>query len=564
MKRLTIVAALLVALLVGIAALAGAATGAKPAPGEVTLQFLAVSDWHGQLEPIGSGAAATGGAAVIKAYWDIDRANNPNTLAFTAGDAYGASPPISNFFDEVPAVQALRMMGINADTFGNHNFDRGVSHLQQMIDVASAPAGEQPGRPFKYVAANLKNLEQNLSGVDAFTFFRVAGLKVAVIGAVNEEAPTLVNPAGLGTLEITDAAAAINRRAAQARKNGADVVLVLTHKGVRGFTDGVPFGELIDLAEAVKGVDVIFGDHTDIQYEGVHNGVRVVEARSKGLSYSKTSLRFKQGEGVLGTSTQFVVPLANAVTPDPDIAALVADYRARIAPIMSTVIGTSGVKILRSDSCGRADGRLCESLVGNVTTDALRSAYGTDFAITNSGGLRAALTCPDAGSAGFCPSSAATPPFPITRGSVLGVLPFGNVSVTLMVSGAEVKSFLENGVSAMPGANGRFPQVSGLCFTYDVSLPAGSRVTSIVRQAATGSCSTEAVLPGSTYTLATNDFMAQGGDGYPVVMPRATTRNIMDADLAAYVTAASPLNPTIQGRINCTTSGAVACPVQTP
>jgi 2',3'-cyclic-nucleotide 2'-phosphodiesterase (5'-nucleotidase family) len=292
----------------------------------------------------------------------------------------------------------------------------------------------------------------------------------------------------------------------------------------------------------------------------VHNGIRVVEARSKGASYSKTSLTFKQGQGVLGTSTQFVVPLANAVTPDPDVQALVNGYRAQLAPILGTVIGSSNVEVLRSDSCGRADGRLCESLVGNVVTDALRTTYGTDFAITNSGGLRAALTCPAAGSAGFCPSGITPPPFPITRGSVLGVLPFFNVSVTLSVTGAEVKSFLENGVSAMPGANGRFAQVSGLCFTYDVSLPVGSRVTRIVRQAADGACTTDAVLPGTTYTLATNDFMAQGGDGYPVVMPRATTRNIMDADLADYVTRNSPLNPTLQGRITCTTSGATACP----
>ena len=560
MKRLTIVAAVLATLLVGVAVLAGAATTAKAAPGDVELQFLAVSDWHGQLEPV----SGVGGAAVIKAYWDIDRANNPNTLAFTAGDAYGAAPPISSAFREVPAVQALRMMGIDADTFGNHNFDKGVGHLQEMIDLASAPAGAQPGKPFRYLAANLRNVEDNLSGVDPSAWFRVGGLKVAVIGAVNEEAPTLVSPTALGTIEITNASAAINKRAEIARKAGADVVVVLTHKGVRGFTNGAPFGELIDLANEVRGVDVIFGDHTDIQYTGVHNGVLVVEARSKGLSYSKTSLTYRRGVGVVSKSAQFVTPLANAVTPDSQIQALVSDYRARLAPVLGTVIGSSTVEILRSDACGQSAGRTCESKVGNVVADALRTAYGTDLAITNSGGLRAALTCPAAGSAGFCPTTGTTPPYPITRGSVLGVLPFGNVSVTLSVSGAEVKTFLENGVSAMPGVNGKFPQVSGLCFTYDISRAPGSRVTSIVRQGADGSCTTEAVAPGSTYTLAINDFMAGGGDGYPNVASRSTSRNIMDADVADYVAARSPLSPAIQGRIVCTTSGTTACPVQVP
>ncbi len=127
---------------------------------------------------------------------------------------------------------------------------------------------------------------------------------------------------------------------------------------------------------------------------------------------------------------------------------------------------------------------MCESLIGNVTTDALRLTYNTDFAITNSGGLRADLTCPTTDlPSDFCPAYT-PPPYPITRGQVLGVLPFGNVVFTVDISGAELKTFLENGVSLMPSANGRFPQVSGLCFTYDIEAAAGSRVLSAVRQAA--------------------------------------------------------------------------------
>ena len=563
MKRLTIVAGLLAAFMVGIAAFATAATKDKPAPGEVTVQFLAVSDWHGQLDPLNG----IGGAAAIASYWDQDRALNPNTVALTAGDAYGATPPISNFFEEVPAVQALRMMGISVDTFGNHNFDRGTGHLQKMIDVASAPEGVQPGTPFRYLVANLSNLGENLQGVDKWGWLKVAGLKIAVIGAVNEEAPTLVKPGSFGTMVPTDAAEAINKRAEVARDAGADIVIVITHKGLRGFdTDGQPFGELIDLANAVEGVDVIFGDHTDIQYTGTHNGVLVVEARSKGVSYSRTQVTVKDGV-VTAKSSQFITPTAALVTPDPDIAAMIANYRTQIAPIMSTQIGTSSVAVPRSDSCGRADGRLCESLVGNIVSDAMRLTYGTDFAITNSGGLRADLTCPTVdNSADFCPAFT-PPPFPITRGQVNGVLPFGNVVVTLSVDGAELKSFLENGVSSMPGANGRYPQVSGLCFTYDVAAAVGSRVQSVKRQAADGSCTGAAVdlTAGSTYTLAINDFMSTGGDGYPNVASRVTSRDIMDQAVADWIGANSPLTPALQGRIVCTDSVAPdSCPVKLP
>jgi 2',3'-cyclic-nucleotide 2'-phosphodiesterase (5'-nucleotidase family) len=196
----------------------------------------------------------------------------------------------------------------------------------------------------------------------------------------------------------------------------------------------------------------------------------------------------------------------------------------------------------------------------------MRLTYGTDFAITNAGGLRSDLTCPTMDIAtDFCPPYT-PPPFPITRGQVLSVLPFGNVVVTLSVNGAELKQLLENGVSAMPGANGRFPQVSGLCFTYDISAPPGSRVTGAARQAVDGSCTGAPVdlTAASTYSISENDFMANGGDGYLFLYDRAVTQGIMDQVLADYISASSPLNPAIQGRIICTSSGATACPVPVP
>jgi 2',3'-cyclic-nucleotide 2'-phosphodiesterase (5'-nucleotidase family) len=570
MRKVTVGLALGAVLLLGAASVAsggsstaGAAKKGGPAA-PVSLQILTVSDWHGQLEPI----SGVGGAAVISSYWKADRLANPNTLTFTAGDAYGAAPPTSSFFDEAPAVRALRMMGVQADTFGNHNFDKGVAHLQRMIDLAKSP--QEQGGKFRYIVSNLDNLEANLDGVKAFEFFEVAGVQVAVIGAMNEEAPELVRPGSLGTLEILNAASSVNHWARVVRSAGADVVVVLTHKGVRGFTAGQPFGELIDLANAVEGVDVILGDHTDIQYSGVHNGALVVEARSKGLTYAKTQLTVTPGAGVTAKSASFVTPLASAVAPDPAIQAMIDQLKTDLKPILGTVIGTSSVEILRSDSCGRADGRLCESKVGNQTTDALRFTYGTDFAITNSGGLRNALTCPPAGGGdGLCP--AFTPaPWLITRGQVLAVLPFGNVAATLTVNGAELKQYLENGVSSMPGANGRFPQVSGLCFSYDIAALAGSRVGIVNRQAADGSCTGGPVdlSAAASYSLATNDFVAAGGDGYPNLISRATTREILDAVLADYVTAGSPISPAVTGRIVCTDANGAAtapsCPVQVP
>ena len=136
---------------------------------------------------------------------------------------------------------------------------------------------------------------------------------------------------------------------------------------------------------------------------------------------------------------------------------------------------------------------------------------------------------------------------------MLAVLPFGNVVSTVTVTGTELKSFLENGVSLMPAANGRFPQVSGLCFTYNIEATAGSRVTGAVRLAADGTCTGSPVTfgAGDSYTLAINDFMAAGGDGYPNVAGRSTSRDLMDQVVADYVSANTPISPSIQGRIVC-------------
>ena len=576
------------ALLVPVAALAHHKPGHDGGPpitppGQpLTIQFLNVSDWHGQIDPLDIfGVGRRGGASVISTYWQNDRANHDGpTLTLTAGDDFGATPPISNFFEEVPAILAQRMMGIQVGTLGNHNFDRGIDHLQQMIDLAGAPAGAEPGSPFHYVSANLQNRDANLDGVEDYRIFDLGGVKVGVVGVTNPEAPELVFPGSFGTIVPTDPAAAAMEAQAAARAAGAQFVVALIHAGVRGFDNGSPFGELIDFANNVSGFDIIFGDHTDVQFSGVINGQLVQENLSKGRTYSRTFLTVQPKAGqVLERSIEFVEPICLAVStetgactdtplgaPDPDLEAMLDPFRAELIPILSEVIGNSDTPIPHADKCGTENGRSCESLVGNTVTDAMRETYGTDFAITNSGGIRANLTCLAAGGSGFCPAD--TSNNPITVGQVLTVLPFGNQSATLDLTGAQFEAMLENGVSR-EGAQGRFPQVSGFCFTYDIQQPAGSRVTGAVFQAADGSCTGPAVdlTSGTTYSVTTNDFMASGGDGYPNNAALMVTRNLMANDVVDWVRTNSPLSPEIQGRITCTdsdTAAAPACPTVLP
>jgi 5'-nucleotidase len=535
----------------------------------VTIQILAVSDWDAQLDPLSVAGVSVGGAAVLSAYFGGERSANPRTLTLTAGNAFGASPPLSSFFDDVPAILAMRLMGFDADTLANHNFDRGLTYLQRLINLAGAPAGAEPGTAFQYVSANLKHRDANLTGVKDFEIFDVDGVKVAVIGLTNPDAPALVTGGNFGTIEVTDPVVAANRARAGARRAGATVFVALVSAGVTAIDPdtGAATGPLIEFASGVRGFDVILGGQTDVEFAAIVNNALVVQNRSKGQTYARVGLTVDPRNGrIRSRGHAFVIPGAGAVTPAPAVVQMLDAYRAELPALLGAVIGSSTVFVSRVDACGRIDGLLCESLAGNVVTDAMRVTSGSEFAITNAGGIRADVTCPTMDDASdFCPPYT-SPPFLISRGQVLTALPFGNTVVTLRVDGAELRTILENGVSSLPEPHGRFPQVSGLCFTYDISGPLGGRVMGAVRQAADGSCTGAPVglTSASTYSVAVNNFMASGGDGYPVLIGRAAMGDPMDEVVASHIAAHTPISPAIQRRIVCTTSGATACPTTTP
>jgi 2',3'-cyclic-nucleotide 2'-phosphodiesterase (5'-nucleotidase family) len=570
---------------------------------EITI--LDISDYHGQLVPLAEAADnlaspgvnasfGIGGAAFLKPWFDIYRAEATNgSLTIAAGDSVGATPPISSFFGDTPTIETMNMMGFSADGLGNHNFDKGQAYLRNtLIPLANFP----------YVSANVVDPVTNDPPAEwsKSRVFTLGGVKVALVGFTNDDAPTLVSPTAFSPFVVKNSLAEVNKRAGQLRKQKIPVIVAFGHLGATAGTLTAPTGPLIDLANGVTNVDAVIGDHTDFQVlTSLGNGVLVTENRSKGIRFTRVRL-------VLDTSTNSVTyktadfhkPWDIGVTPDAAIQAKIDGLNAQLAPIFNIVLGQSTVIIPRSDACaaatGRTDGRACESLIGDLVTDAIRSQYGTDFALTNSGGLRADLTCPaaptDPNSNDFCPPSLYPVPdgnghYPITRGQVLGVLPFGNVSATLTINGAELKDYLETAVSSLPVVNnGRFGQVSGLCFTFDIQgAPAqfgsngimisgtGSRVVGAVRQAADGSCTGAPISFDASvnYTLTTNDFTAGGGDGYPNNRSRITTRDILDQDLADYLGSvpSGVVSPAIQHRIHCTdsdTSVAPACPVGSP
>ncbi|MEY4438282.1 MAG: hypothetical protein RL249_694, partial [Actinomycetota bacterium] len=166
--------------------------------------------------------------------------------------------------------------------------------------------------------------------------------------------------------------------------------------------------------------------------------------------------------------------------------------------------------------------RAGETPMGNYLADLMRSRMKTDFAITNGGGLRdtfPAATYKVVNTSYKRPGAGVTGPFDVTLGDAISVLPFGNAVVTTKISGTQLWGALENGVSQYPSA-GRFPQISGFKFTFDSSKAVGSRVLTVT------TLDGKAIAKDATmYTVATNDFMLYGGDGYTFFNPTMAKNN---------------------------------------
>jgi 2',3'-cyclic-nucleotide 2'-phosphodiesterase (5'-nucleotidase family) len=534
--------------------------------------ILDISDYHGQLVPLteaadnlaapGANPAFTiGGSAFLKPWFDVYRAESQNgSITVAAGDSIGATPPISSFFGDKPTIEMMNAMGFNADGLGNHNFDKGQTYLRtEIIPLANYP----------FLSSNVLDANNTTPAEwKPSEVFSLDGGKFGLVGFTNEDAPTLVFPNAFDPFHVANRVSTVQAEVNRLRAQGLKTIVVMGHDGATAGTLTNPTGPIVDLADQLTGVDVVIGDHTDFQVISRRgNKTLVTENRSKGIRFTRIRIVVDPTtKTAVYTTADFHKPWDIGVTADPAIQARITDLNEQLKPIFAVLTGNAKKAIPRADQCGNGNGRTCESLVGGVSTDAIRATYNTpafptDFAITNSGGIRADLTCPTTDNpSDFCPAFT-PPPYPITRGQVNTVLPFGNIAVTLTVNGAELKSMLERGVSAMPAVDGRFPQVSGLCFTYNIEAAVGSRVTGAVRADAAGNCLATPVdlTAAASYNIVSNDFTISGGDGYPNFASRMHTQSILDQVVADYIAAQTAanllLNPVVKafpdGRINC-------------
>ncbi|MBI3327118.1 MAG: 5'-nucleotidase C-terminal domain-containing protein [Nitrospinae bacterium] len=532
---------LLFVLIVLLPSLASAADGGKNLR---RITIVSVSDWHAQLEPISltidDKQQQVGGAAILKYYFDQERQRNPRgTLIVTAGDAFGATPPLSSFFEDVPGIEAQNAMGFNIDTLGNHSFDYGLDRLRKLMDQAKFP----------YVAANIVGRDGRTIA-PPYRIFTKNGVKVGVIGIGHPRTPEVVFPGRTGDYQFLDPVPVINQHAKRLRRQGAHLVIVIAHIGADAIgADGMPLGPLGDVANAVKGVDVLIGDHSDVSVNTVVNKVIVVENKSKGVQYAVIDIEYDiHKKAILTQSVTQKRPLVEGATPDKNVQAIIDKYQAKLQPLFDQKVGETAMVLSRS--------RQEESLLGNLETDILRKTYQTQLAFDASGALRSDIP------SSYQPANktlrrtgsgyAAGPPYDIVQGDFFSVFPFGNVAVTFKITGKVLWEALENGLShgAFEGGKfantaGRFPQISGFKYHFDPRKPAGERIVSV-----TLADGTPIPKDNKEYTVVTGDFVFYGGDGFTMLNTGSgTTRELVADTISRVVQQMGTISVKSEGRI---------------
>jgi 2',3'-cyclic-nucleotide 2'-phosphodiesterase (5'-nucleotidase family) len=368
---------------------------------------------------------------------------------------------------------------------GNHEFDFGKQvFLQRMAEAT-----------FPIYSANLRGPDgKPLPNFRDRSMVTLDGVRIGLTGATFDDTPRVSSSEDL---RFGPTVATAKEQADLLRQEGADFIVAVVHADRKQDYD----------LFATRAVDLILTGHDHdlfINYDGrdvmVESGYDAHYVTAIDVTIS---VKVQDGRRVATWWPQFRVIDTATVTPDPEVAAEVAKFEAELSREMDVPLATTMVEL---DS-RNATVRTREAAIGNLVADAMRASSKADVAITNGGGIRAGRVYP--------------PGTKITRRDVLAEMPFSNRVVTVTITGAALKRAIENGLAQLPNAGGRFPQVSGMTVTATLRRPPGERVTAI---RVGGAPLDETRL----YTVATNDFLARGGDGY--TMFAAAARQLADSD----------------------------------
>ena len=551
LRSARIFTALVAAIVLAMTLIWTATARSAPTPNDrtVKIQVLSTNDFHGRLNPQTVNGAPAGGAAWLAAYLERAEADNPEgTLTMDGADLVGAAPLESAAFEDRPTIDVANAIGYDDVTFGNHEFDAGTDTLTKQVDWATFPywsanvIDQTTGKPFLHPAP--------------YEIFQRRGVNIGVIDLTTEATPMIVNPSGIAGLTFASTVKSTNLAVAKLKRKDIHTIVIVGHLGTdqclpepKPGCDGnklatdpndIAKNEAAKLAREVDDdVDLIVAGHTHQGVNTIIDGKRVVEAYSYGTAYADVDMQVSTDTGDVASSSANVIRTwhydpktgKQAILPDAGVQQIVDEANAAVAPIKDEVVGHTNVDLTRTQVPSAPPGG--ESNLGDVATDAMNwqadqlEGGAVDFAFANSGGIRADILAGD-----------------VTFGEVYAAFPFQNVLTTTTLTGAQVKQVLEQGASGQFG----MVQVSGLSFTYNPSLPVGSRVTSVTVKA-TG----QPLDPAANYRVATNDFMYNGGDNY--TMFKQGTNPVIYSDqvlydvLSGYFQQFSPINQQIEGRI---------------
>ncbi|MDC1449942.1 5'-nucleotidase/apyrase family protein [Candidatus Thioglobus sp.] len=493
----------------------------------LNLTILHTNDFHARFRPISKydnncsaesnaeGKCFGGSARLITAIEDA-RSRHENTVLLDGGDQFQGTL-FYNLYKGKVAAEMMNKLGYDGMTVGNHEFDDGPETLRAFMDAVNFPV----------LMANANvDMEPELKGkLQKSTVIERSGHKIGLIGLVTEDVVDISSPGD--NIIFTDAITAAQAEVDSLTAAGVGIIILMSHSSYE-----------IDkeIAANTTGIDVIVGGHDNAYlsnisdrakgpYPTVVNGTQIVQAYAYGKYLGELSVVFDD-EGKVISATGEPITIDGSVNENSQIVARLDELEKPITDLKETLVGN----VSSSLNGDRAVCRVQECDMGNMITDAMRAAgmeKGYSIALANSGGIRASL---DAGQ--------------VTLGEIMTILPFQNTMSTFKVTGKQLLAAIENGVSQVEDGSGRFPQVSGMRFSFDASKPANERVTSIEIQESNGSFS--ALNLYGTYGMVSNNFIRAGGDGYKMFRS-ATDIYDFGPDLADVVVDYIKANPGYSG-----------------
>lgn len=506
-KKLSLLLALLMMMTTVFTSLPVAAEEAKTTKHEIVI--LHTNDVHARVKADEREKAI--GYGKIKTYKDELVKEGKTVLMLDAGDTlHGTTFATISRGDSI--VKLLNEVGYDYMVPGNHDFNYGYQRLVELTGkgnfktLASNVVTEQSKRDF---------LENDIREVD--------GVKIGFFGLSTPETYYKSHPSNTKGIVIAEPIEVAKQQVAALKAKGADFIVAIGHLGIDESTKEAERSE--GVIKAVPGIDLFIDghSHTALPEGKVIGSTLLAQTGSYTNNLGKITLTF-DGNKIENKKAELISYEAmSLVKPDEKIEAIEKEVDEANKPFLEKIVGKTLV-----DLEGRREfNRKQETNLGNLVTDAMREVSKADIAITNGGGIRATIEKGD-----------------VTMGEVLTAFPFTNFTVTVDLTGKEVIQALENGVKAAPELAGAFCQVSGLTFKYDDTAKAGERVFDVM-------VAGKPIDLEKTYKVATNDFIAGGGDQYDVFKGKTETGQyeLLSETLAKYITAKKEVNPQVEGRI---------------